>query len=402
MAAEIMTKPQQRQPILLSRIEDDTQDVVTMAVFTPNEEGIITVSIDKSIRIWLKRETGQYWPSVCHFIESPCTTMFYSEEPRLMFVGQDNGNVDEFKVSEDYNQITHQRKYLAHQKQVTGCIFTHQNEVLVVCGKDKYITWHWTKNGQRFGGYQTPSQPMCLQYDHQSHYVFAGLSNGEITVLKINKNESQLITQLKGHSGSIACLCWDPTHQILYSGSSDKSIIMWDIGSNKGTAIELQGHTSKVTSLLYASHTQQLLSTGLDGMLVVWNMEIKRNETPVWQEGNQCIKCKQPFFWNFKQMWSDKTVGLRQHHCRKCGIAVCASCSSKRTTIPLYGFEFEVRVCEECYESVTEEQKAPTATFHDLKQSVIMLYPDWSKCRFVTSGNDRTIKLWDLKNIVTK
>ena len=41
------------------------------------------------------------------------------------------------------------------------------------------------------------------RYDRPSHYVFAGMSNGEITVLKINKNDSQLITTLKGHSGSI-------------------------------------------------------------------------------------------------------------------------------------------------------------------------------------------------------
>ena len=47
MAAEIKTNPQTRQPILLSRIEDDTQDVVVGAVFTPNEDGLISISEDK-------------------------------------------------------------------------------------------------------------------------------------------------------------------------------------------------------------------------------------------------------------------------------------------------------------------------------------------------------------------
>jgi len=47
MAAEIKTKPQQRQPVLLSRIEDDTLDVVTSVDFTTNEDGIITVGEDK-------------------------------------------------------------------------------------------------------------------------------------------------------------------------------------------------------------------------------------------------------------------------------------------------------------------------------------------------------------------
>ena len=47
MAAEIKTRSQQRQPILFSRIDDDTIDVVRGAVFTPNEDGLITVSEDK-------------------------------------------------------------------------------------------------------------------------------------------------------------------------------------------------------------------------------------------------------------------------------------------------------------------------------------------------------------------
>lgn len=45
-----------------------------------------------------------------------------------------------------------------------------------------------------------------------------------------------------------------------------------------------------------------------------------------------------------------------QHHCRKCGQAVCGKCSSKRSTIPLMGFEFEVRVCDSCHESITDEE----------------------------------------------
>lgn len=45
-----------------------------------------------------------------------------------------------------------------------------------------------------------------------------------------------------------------------------------------------------------------------------------------------------------------------QHHCRKCGKAVCGKCSSKRSSIPLMGFEFEVRVCDSCHEAITDEE----------------------------------------------
>jgi len=402
MAAEIKTKPPQRQPVLMNRIEDNTLDITTMAAFTPGEEGLITVSEDKSVRIWLKRETGQYWPSVCHFLASPCSTFNYHSESQTIFIGQDSGDIDEFVVASDYNRIIHKRKYAAHTSKVTSCYYDAKNEVLLSCGKDKYIIWHGTKNGQRFAGYQTASIPLCIDYDAESNYAFAGLTNGEITIIKIDKADSKLITSLKGHSAAATCLCWDSTSQILYSGSADKSVIMWDIGSKKGTAIELQGHRNKLVSIHYSPSTRQLISTSSEGSLVVWNMEIKRNETPVWQESDQCMKCKQPFFWNFKQMWNEKTIGLRQHHCRKCGIAVCASCSNDRTVLPLFGFEFEVRVCRECFQSVSDQDRAPTATFHEFKHAVIASNIDITRNWFVTSGADRSLKLWDLKEIVTK
>jgi len=403
MAAEIKTRPQQRQPILLHRIDDNSLDITTMMAFTPGEEGLITISEDKSVRIWLKRDTGQYWPSVCHFLTSRCSTFTYHSESQTIFVGQDSGEIDEFEISHDFNKITHKRKYAAHTAKVTDLYYDHAKSILISCGKDKYISWHGSKNGQRFSGFQTLAVPVCIQYDELSHYVFCGLSNGEISVIKIDKSDGKSVAPLKGHSSAVNCLCWDSENEILYSGSNDKSIILWDIGSKSGRAIELQGHKTKVIRIHYCKSTRQLLSISEDGSLVIWNMEIKRNETPLWKESNNCMKCKVPFFWNFKQMWSEKTIGLRQHHCRKCGIAVCAACSKDRTTIPLYGFEFEVRVCHECYMSISQQDKAPTANFYDLKHSgVVCSNIDLNRNIYVTSSTDRVIKLWDLGEIVFK
>ena len=47
---------------------------------------------------------------------------------------------------------------------------------------------------------------------------------------------------LLGSPGSVRCLAWDVDRQLLFSGSFDQSIIVWDIGGKKGTAFELQGH----------------------------------------------------------------------------------------------------------------------------------------------------------------
>lgn len=50
--------------------------------------------------------------------------------------------------------------------------------------------------------------------------------------------------------GSITSLWWDPVQRLLFSGASDHSIIMWDIGGRKGRTLLLQGHQYVMVSFL--------------------------------------------------------------------------------------------------------------------------------------------------------
>merc|ERR1712038_1897261 len=61
---------------------------------------------------------------------------------------------------------------------------------------------------------------------------------------------------------------------------------------------------------------------------------------PNWEEGDVCHRCRVSF-----------GMLTRQHHCRACGQVFCGKCSSKSCTIPKFGLEKEVRVCDSCYES---------------------------------------------------
>uniref|UniRef100_UPI00358F46A9 WD repeat and FYVE domain-containing protein 2-like n=1 Tax=Myxine glutinosa TaxID=7769 RepID=UPI00358F46A9 len=400
MAAEIHTEARLRRPLLLAKAEG-SQDVVNMATIIPKEDGIISVSEDKSIRVWMKRDSGQYWPSVFHSMPAACSSMSYNPETRRLFVGQDSGIIAEFQLSEDFNKMSSVRNYPAHQQRVTAVLFVLETEWLLSTGQDKLFCWHHSESSQALGSFRTPAWASCLQFDVESRYAFVGDYSGQISVLKIDGMTCSTISTLKGHTGSVYALCWDPIQKLLFSGSSDNSVIVWDIGGQKGLAIELQGHRNKVQGLCFAQPTRQLLSCSSDGLLVVWNMDVHRQETPEWLDSDCCQTCSQPFFWNFKQMWDSKTIGLRQHHCRKCGKAVCAKCSSKRSTIPLLGFETEVRVCDTCYDTITDEDRAPTATFHESKHSVVNMQLDLTRGWLLTSGTDKVIKLWDVSPVIS-
>lgn len=61
-------------------------------------------------------------------------------------------------------------------------------------------------------------------------------------MLKLDTSGVNFITTLKAHSGSIRSLAWDSEKQLLFSGSFDQNIVVWDIGGGQGTAYELRGH----------------------------------------------------------------------------------------------------------------------------------------------------------------
>ncbi|KAM5274381.1 hepatocyte growth factor-regulated tyrosine kinase substrate isoform 2-T2 [Ctenodactylus gundi] len=72
---------------------------------------------------------------------------------------------------------------------------------------------------------------------------------------------------------------------------------------------------------------------------------------PDWVDAEECHRCRVQF-----------GVVTRKHHCRACGQIFCGKCSSKYSTIPKFGIEKEVRVCEPCYEQLNKKAEGKAAT----------------------------------------
>lgn len=248
------------------------------------------------------------------------------------------------------------KRYLAHTSRVTSVYYSLEHDWVLSTSRDKYFTWHSTDSSKRIGAYATSSWCSCLAYDTQSKHCFVGDASGNISFIKLTDNGSQFIANLSGHEATVSSLSWDASRKFLYSSCHDKKVIVWDIGGQKGVTYDLEGHKDRVNRLFYSALTRQLVSASDDCKLVVWDMMAKRSENPQWSTSDDCEFCKRPFFWNIKSMWEQRKVGLRQHHCRRCGVAVCDPCSNYRTTLPVLGHEYEVRVCSKCIKEVTNEE----------------------------------------------
>lgn len=121
-------------------------------------------SVFRTVRIWLKRDSGQYWPSICQYMPSGCTSLDYTPETRQLFIGQENGTVSQYTLSDDCNRLTLVRDYLAHQARVTGVSYARHTGWTLSCGRDKLFSFHCTETGRRLGGYTFESMCTALQY----------------------------------------------------------------------------------------------------------------------------------------------------------------------------------------------------------------------------------------------
>lgn len=277
----------------------------------PYRETLITFN-SRTIRVWLKRDSGSYWPSICNYMPSGCTSLDYTAETRQLFVGQENGTISQFLLSDDCNRLTPIKEYLAHQGRISALIFAKHSGWILSCSRDKTFAVHCTETGNKIGGYTMEAWCTALQYDSLSKHCFVGDFAGQITMLKLGPTGASLVTILKGHTGSVRTIFWADGPQLLFSGSYDHSVIVWDIGGRRGTAYELQGHQNKVSALNYATKTQQLISCGEDSVIVLWEMNAMRKAAPEWVEADTCQTCARPFFWNLRAMMEQKQVGIRQ------------------------------------------------------------------------------------------
>lgn len=76
---------------------------------------------------------------------------------------------------------------------------------------------------------------------------------------------------LTGHQGEIFGLAFDPTNQILASGSGDQTIRLWDVQTGRLQTI-LKGHTAPVRTLAFSPKGNFLASGASDKTTRVWNL----------------------------------------------------------------------------------------------------------------------------------
>jgi WD40 repeat protein len=84
-------------------------------------------------------------------------------------------------------------------------------------------------------------------------------------------------TTLVGHGDSVRCLAFTKDGKTLASGSTDRTVKLWDVAAGKERAT-LKGHKADVLSVAFSPDGKLLASGGMDNTAKLWDAMTGREE----------------------------------------------------------------------------------------------------------------------------
>ena len=162
-----------------------------------------------------------------------------------------------------------------HALEITSLRKTVDNEHAASLSYDGVLSI-WDINKQKLIKYFKFDEngDQTIEFDQYKN-LFIGLNSGKILKLEM-ENNFQFI-EYSGHTSKVNYFCIDMKKNILYSASSDKSIIMWDTQTNTRVYSCMEkGHNLEVYVLKLTPNNKYLITASADKTVKIWDTNEKK------------------------------------------------------------------------------------------------------------------------------
>jgi WD40 repeat protein len=267
-----------------------------------NKPRFITCSLDNTIKVWdfsdFSITTSMNGPA-----ESEISCMCYLQTSNLIATGHEDGSVMLWNAEIQNSEKLKCDKSDGHSNTVTAvtqALYKKNIEYLISVGYDVRICiWEITERNSAYkqasersaGITAVPSlrnyvqlrpttagnELLCVTYDPDRDNIITGSYSGSIILINIQNTDQQKL--LTGHQDSVISLALEKN--LLYSGSDDKTIRIWDMFFYQGLHVLDHGHSCPIKHLMFIEQRDKsgdrsldaghLVSCGHDGQVILWN-----------------------------------------------------------------------------------------------------------------------------------
>ena len=116
------------------------------------------------------------------------------------------------------------------------------------------------------------SSVLCISYSPNGRQVISGSSDRTIRIWD-TETGSVIGEPLQGHTASVWSVAYSPDGRHIISGSFDKTIRIWDAETGAAVGNPLEGHTDTVWSVAYSPDGRHIISGSEDKTIRIWIAE---------------------------------------------------------------------------------------------------------------------------------
>jgi len=111
---------------------------------------------------------------------------------------------------------------------------------------------------------------LSIAYSPNGRRIISGSSDKTIRIWDA-ENGAAIGNPVKGHTGNVNCVAYSPDGEYIVSGSDDRTIRIWDAETGAGVGKPLEGHTDWIRSVVYSPSGQYIISASHDRTIRVWD-----------------------------------------------------------------------------------------------------------------------------------
>ncbi|KAE8693302.1 hypothetical protein F3Y22_tig00110813pilonHSYRG00120 [Hibiscus syriacus] len=207
---------------------------------------LYTGSDSKNIRVWMKQKALSGFnrmgrrSGLWHRHSDAISCLCFNEDKTLLYssFGIKHSKFGEFRIGNAWNLFELMMMRLTPLLQGVMALALNPDGTLVYCGSSDGLINFWDcENNLSHGGGLRGHKLAVLSLVTAGNLVISGSADKSIPVWKRCGNEHSLLTTLTGHNGPIKCSAVEDDHEstsdenqwILYSGSLDKSVKIWQL-----------------------------------------------------------------------------------------------------------------------------------------------------------------------------